>query len=655
MGVAFFLFFSAPRAKAMSYTYLCRAPLDWKGAVLSGLQPISFEEGLFKTSASSSIFLSRVISSPIPFDQLIGSWNANVPAYNSLRMEARVQIDNRWTPWFILGTQKGSLFFSHKSEKKSSIAFVDIDTLKLKKSAHVFQYRVLFSSPKKPTILKLLAVNVSNPEGYRQKPLPFKPGPWVRELKVQARSQMQEEKKYRRNVCSPTSLGMALDYWKISIRTAKIAEAVRDQTTLNFGDWTFNTAFAGSLGLVSYVSRFDDLTEVEKEIAKGRPVIASVSFKAGELPRAPIQKTAGHLLVIVGFTKTGDVIVNDPAAPNASSVRRVYPRASFDKAWRINKRGLVYLLSPLKGLSAIIGVPVSDLMSQPTPKLNKLKVKLDDPKHLSQLLYGEKITILKAKGQWVEIAADEQMDFRNGRWQGYQGWIEAKDISFALNPPPNSVVRIRQAILHRGQEFLNLSVGTRLRKLGNNGSLSIVQLPDDTTAEIDSSALYPYQHAIDAQSRAEIIRTAELFLGTSYYWGGRSGVQPDLSIGVDCSGLVNLAYRVIGIDIPRDSFAQKLKSLPIKNTELKIGDLIFLTDPKNKKRISHVMIYTGGDGFIESRKSSGQVLRSSFQERFGHPLREIATGSEVTDYSYPSPKKRFIYFGSYLDQPLHPN
>ena len=636
----------------MSYTYLFRAPLDWRGAKLSGLKPISFEEGLFKTRSSSSIFLSKVISAPVSFDELVGSWNAEVPSGNSLQMEARVQINNRWTPWFVLGTQKGSFFFSHKSEKKSVLAFVDIDTLKLKENSHSFQYRILFSSLKKPTILKLLAVNVSNAKGLNHAPQPFKPGPWVRELKVQARSQMLEEKKYRHDVCSPTSLGMVLDYWKIPLKTAKIAEAVRDQTSLNFGDWTFNTAFAGSFNLVSYVSRLNDLAEVEKEIAQGRPVIASVSFKAGELPKAPIKKTAGHLLVITGFTQNGDVIVNDPAAPNISSVRRVYPRLEFDKAWRINKRGLVYLISPLQGLSAIIGVPVSNLMSKPVPKI---KVKLDDPLHLSQLLYGEKITLLEARGSWVKIAANEQLDFRKGHWQGYQGWIQAKDISFATNPAPNSVVRIRQAILHRGQEFLNLSVGTRLDKLGNNGSLSVVALPDDTTAEIDSSALYPFYHSIDAQSRAEIIRTAELFLGTSYYWGGRSGVQPDLSIGVDCSGLVSLAYRVIGVDIPRDSFAQKLKSRPLKNTQMKTGDLIFLSDPQNQKRISHVMIYTGGDGFIESRKSSGQVMRSSFKERFGYPLSEINYGEKVTDYSYPKPKKRFIYFGSYLEKEPHLN
>ena len=112
----------------MSYTYLFRAPLDWRGAKLSGLKPISFEEGLFKTRSSSSIFLSKVISAPVSFDELVGSWNAEVPSGNSLQMEARVQINNRWTPWFVLGTQKGSFFFSHKSEKKSVLAFVDIDT-----------------------------------------------------------------------------------------------------------------------------------------------------------------------------------------------------------------------------------------------------------------------------------------------------------------------------------------------------------------------------------------------------------------------------------------------------------------------------------------------------------------------------------------------
>lgn len=628
----------------MSYTRLCRAPLDYKGAIIQGLKKIPFEEGLFKTASSSAIFSSPPIKPPLLFDELIGSWNAQVPSDASLEMEARAEVGGKWSPWFILGTQKGSRFYSPPSQK-NSFGAVDIDTLKLKKKASALEYRFVFSAPRQAITLELSAVNVSNSEASKASAAPFKPGPWVREIKLTPRSQMEESSKYRRDVCSPTSLGMVLSYWGLTLKTAEIAQAVRDQETQDFGDWTFNAAFAGSLGLVSYVSRFDSLREIEWEIAQGRPVIASIAFKKGELPGAPIKKTSGHLLVVSGFTLRGDVIVYDPAAPKASLARRIYPRAAFDHAWRVNKRGLVYLVGPLKGMNASIGVPVSDLMAAPVP----YKIQLDDPKHLSQLLYGEKITLLQARKNWVQIAAMEQLNFKNGRWQGYHGWIQAEDISFAPLPKVNSVIRTRQAILHQGSKILNLSVGTQLDQTHSEGKIATVRLADDTTAEIDSSSLYPFPSPPNGESRSEIIRASELFLGTSYYWGGRSGVQPNLSIGVDCSGLVSLAYRVVGLNIPRDSEAQKKKSRPVANSELEPADLIFLSDPKRPGRISHVMIYTGGDGFIESRESSRRVLRSSFKERFGKFLAQIKSGSAVMDHSYPKPKKRFIYFGSYLE------
>jgi len=626
----------------MSYTHLCRAPLDWKDANIQGLKKVPFEQGLFNTIARSAAFTSRVINPHILFDQLIGSWNIAMPPAGEAQMEARAQVDGKWSPWFNLGIQKGSLFYSPENQK-NYFGRVDIDTLKLENKASAFQYRFIFSAHEKPILLRLAAINVSNSD-ENQSVEPFKPGPWVREIKMRPRSQMEEEKQYSRDVCSPTSLGMVLDYWGFSFKTATIAEAVRDQKTRAFGDWTFNTSFAGSLSILSYVSRFNGLSDIEKEIAADRPVIASVTFKKGELPDSPIEKTSGHLLVVSGFTSKGDVIVYDPAAPTASLARRIYPRAAFNHAWLVNKRGLVYLIGPLKGMRASIGVPVADLMAAP---VKYTRIKLDDPLHLSQLLYGEKITLLKVDGNWVEVLADEQLNFKNGHWRGYSGWIRAKDISFSKRTPSNSVIRTRQAILHRNSEIINLSVGTRLHQVSHHNGISTILLLDGTTAEIDSSALYAPTHDIALQSRTEIIRAAELFLGTSYYWGGRAGVQPDLSIGVDCSGLVSLAYRVVGLNIPRDSSEQKLKSLPIKRSQLKPADLIFLSDPKNPNHISHVMIYTGGDGFIESRKSSGRVLRSSFKERFGKYLSAIESGNTVTDYSYPKPKKRFIYFGSY--------
>ena len=73
-------------------------------------------------------------------------------------------------------------------------------------------------------------------------------------------------------------------------------------------------------------------------------MIASVSFPSGALSGAPISSTAGHLLVIVGFTSTGDVVVNDPAASSSSGVRRTYDRAQLEAAWLGGSGGTAYVI-----------------------------------------------------------------------------------------------------------------------------------------------------------------------------------------------------------------------------------------------------------------------------------------------------------------------
>ena len=52
----------------------------------------------------------------------------------------------------------------------------------------------------------------------------------------------------------------------------------------------------------------------------------------------------GHLVVIVGFTESGDVVVNDPAAHTAAGVRHVYDRTQFENAWLPTSGGLVYVI-----------------------------------------------------------------------------------------------------------------------------------------------------------------------------------------------------------------------------------------------------------------------------------------------------------------------
>jgi hypothetical protein len=148
--------------------------------------------------------------------------------------------------------------------------------------------------------------------------------------------------------CSPTSTTMVLAYYDaLPPRRAyrwvdpsypdrvvpQVARMVYDTHLGGTGNWPFNTAYAASRTGSAFVTRLRNLREAERFIAAGIPLIASVTFSAGQLSGAPISSTDGHLLVIVGFTKSGDVVVNDPAASSRAGVRRTYDRGQFEDAW----------------------------------------------------------------------------------------------------------------------------------------------------------------------------------------------------------------------------------------------------------------------------------------------------------------------------------
>lgn len=635
---------SALPTHAMNHNIVHRTPLDAAKARTSGLERLPFGEGLFRTKAAAASVESPDLESPAPFDDLVGSFAADVPPGGEAELSAKVRTAAGWSDWYTLGLQTSDGFAS-APKVDDALAVLDVDQLKLKAPATAARYRVKLRAGGRPVRLRSIALALSDGAAPDSPPA-FSTGPWVRELAVAPRSQGDEQEKYKHDVCSPTSLAMVLEFWGHKKETEEVALAVRDRSSQLFGNWPANAAFAAKQGLGARVARLESLDDLEGEIAEGRPVVVSLTFGEGELPGAPIKKTGGHLIVVTGFTADGDVIVNDPAGKGRGEVRRVYPRAAFHKAWRVNKRGLAYLVGPDLPRRLTVGVPVADLWSKP---VRRAKPRLDDDAHLSQLLYGETVTALEAKGEWVRVRAEEQHSFLHTQaWQGYPGWVRAADLISAAPPEGNAVVRTRQALAQRGDDILMLSVGTRLRRLSEAGSVSTVRLLDGATAEISSDALYVAPSSPTAASRAEIIRTAELFLGTSYYWGGRSGVQPDPKMGVDCSGLVSLAYLVHGRDVPRDSHEQKLKARPIRGAELLSGDLVFLTDDEASERVTHVMIFTGGDGLIESRKSSGRVLRTTFLERFGRSAANIESGDVVTDLSFPRPRRRRIFFGSYF-------
>jgi hypothetical protein len=95
----------------------------------------------------------------------------------------------------------------------------------------------------------------------------------------------------------------------------------------------------------SYVTRLDDLAEVEDWIAAGIPVVLSARWDWLK-PGRPLD-TTGHLIVCIGFTDSGDVVINDPAAhlERGDAVRQIYKREDVIYSWT-KSHNAVYLVYP---------------------------------------------------------------------------------------------------------------------------------------------------------------------------------------------------------------------------------------------------------------------------------------------------------------------
>jgi hypothetical protein len=160
--------------------------------------------------------------------------------------------------------------------------------------------------------------------------------------------------------CSPTSTSMVLAFWGAGPTPDDYAwvdpsdprpcvdHAARhcfDHAYRGVGNWPFNTAYAGRYGMVAFVTRLRSLDEAELFIAAGVPLVVSASYGKGEIPGLDYD-TNGHLMVLVGFTGTGDPVLNDPHSPTNEAVRKRVDRAAFEAAWLTASGGLVYVIRP---------------------------------------------------------------------------------------------------------------------------------------------------------------------------------------------------------------------------------------------------------------------------------------------------------------------
>jgi hypothetical protein len=168
-------------------------------------------------------------------------------------------------------------------------------------------------------------------------------------LDVPARSQFVVESE--RGWCSPASLSMLHAYHGIDIPVAETAGHVFDRAYNGTGNWSFNVAFSGALGLRAAVAYLDNLDRAARLIERNIPIAISYSWRAGELPGAPLEHSDGHLAVLRGFTSNGDCAINDSAHP---SLRVTYPRAAIERIWQ-RAGGVAYVVAP-------VGIEFADIL-----------------------------------------------------------------------------------------------------------------------------------------------------------------------------------------------------------------------------------------------------------------------------------------------------
>lgn len=195
-----------------------------------------------------------------------------------------------------------------------------------------------------------------------------------------------------------------------------------------------------------------------------------------------------------------------------------------------------------EGLQAQVIVPVANLRASPGGARDR------------QLLLGEAVTVIdRDKGHAFVMAAKD----------GYCGWMAESDLG--QGPAPTHWVAVPGTHLYtepqvQAPEKAALSLGSRLAMIGSWGAWA-----NTPHGYVPIRHLRPLGEWAD-----DPVTVAESLLGTPYLWGGNS------RMGLDCSGLVQLAMQACGKPCPGDSDMQMAlgRNLPASEA-MRRGDLVF--------------------------------------------------------------------------------
>ncbi len=206
---------------------------------------------------------------------------------------------------------------------------------------------------------------------------------------------------------------------------------------------------------------------------------------------------------------------------------------------------------------------------------------------VTDCLLAEPLYLLREDG--------DQMLIHSG--EGYLGYIPSNDIhrvdesAFAryLDGPC-----VRMIADHKTADGTMIPAGARLKWVSTDGETMIAELPTGDSVAVPANRCEVHQPPLTQIDK--IIENAQKLIGTSYVWGGRS------SAGVDCSGLVQVAFATAGWHLPRDAnqqfFLGRLTGTRTHRAAMRRGDTMYFIAPDGK--IRHTAIYLGDDRYLNA-------------------------------------------------------
>ena len=341
-----------------------------------GTASVTYTDGHYgDIPAVAGRWTSPMYATGFGFTELVASWNADTPSGSWLQVEMRGVTDQgHLTKYNVMGRwayDDDTIFRTSVGGQGDADGYVSIDTF-FAKDHPLTQYQLRVTlyreagSAARPTLRRVGAVASDAPNEKPYIPSPLGGAEGIT-LNVPQFSQEIHSGQYPQYDgggeawCSPTSTLMVVAYWDALPRATEwswvdpsyadpwvdnTARHVFDYHYNGTGNWPFNTAYAGGRGLDAFVTQLHNLTEAEQFIKAGIPLVASIAAEPNKLTGFLFRGTDGHLLVIVGFDRAGNVVVNDPAETSDASVRKVYDRAEFENAWLPATGGVVYVMKP---------------------------------------------------------------------------------------------------------------------------------------------------------------------------------------------------------------------------------------------------------------------------------------------------------------------